>query len=57
MAVFVRHESWIGYSCTSFRFSIMLVALALAPALAPALEFPGKSRLNRDAYIMVQPIY
>jgi hypothetical protein len=30
-------------------FSIML--------LAHALEFPGKSRLNREAYMMLQPIY
>jgi hypothetical protein len=37
--------------------SIMLVTLALAPALAHVLEFPGKSRLSRDAYITVQPIY
>jgi hypothetical protein len=38
-------------------FSIMLVAVALTPAQAHALEFPGKSRLDRDAYITVQPIY
>jgi hypothetical protein len=37
--------------------SIMLVAVALAPALAHALEFPGKSRLSKEAYMMVQPIY
>jgi hypothetical protein len=38
-------------------FSILLVALALAPALAHALEFPGKNRLTREAYLAVQPIY
>jgi hypothetical protein len=38
-------------------FSILLLALAMAPALAHALEFPGKSRLNRDEYLAVQPIY
>jgi len=37
--------------------SILLVALAMAPALAHLLEFPGKSRLTRDAYLTVQPIY
>jgi len=37
--------------------SILLVALALAPALAHLLEFPGKSRLTKDAYLSVQPIY
>jgi len=37
--------------------SIALVAIALAPALAHALEFPGKSRLDRDAYLTVQAIY
>jgi hypothetical protein len=37
--------------------SILLVALAMAPALAHLLEFPGKSRLTKDAYLSVQPIY
>ena len=37
--------------------SILLVALAMAPALAHLLEFPGKSRLTKDAYLTVQPIY
>jgi len=37
--------------------SIVLVALAMAPALAHLLEFPGKSRLTKDAYLTVQPIY
>ena|SRR5947209_238926 len=37
--------------------SILLVALAMAPALAHVLEFPGKSRLTKDAYLTVQPIY
>ena len=37
--------------------SIMLVALATAPALAHALEFSGKRRLNQEQYKMVQPIY
>src|SRR6202007_2849531 len=36
--------------------SILLVALAMAPALAHLLEFPGKS-LTKDAYLAVQPIY
>lgn len=37
--------------------SILLVALAMVPALAHLLEFPGKSRLQKDAYLAVQPIY
>jgi hypothetical protein len=37
--------------------SILLVALAMAPALAHLLEFPGKRRLTKDAYLTVQPIY
>lgn len=37
--------------------STMLVAIALALALAHALEFPGKRRLDRDTYLAVQPIY
>jgi len=37
--------------------SVILVALAMAPALAHALEFPGKRRLDREAYLAVQPIY
>jgi len=37
--------------------SILLVAVAFAPALAHVLEFPGKRRLNKEAYLTVQPIY
>ena len=37
--------------------SILLVAIAMAPALAHLLELPGKRRLGRDAYLTVQPIY
>jgi hypothetical protein len=37
--------------------SILLVALAMAPALAHLLEFPGKKRLTKEAYLTVQPIY
>jgi hypothetical protein len=35
----------------------LLVAVAMVPAVAHALEFPGKMRLSRDAYLAVQPIY
>jgi hypothetical protein len=35
----------------------VLVAVAMVPALAHALEYPGKMRLSRDAYLTVQPIY
>lgn len=35
----------------------LLVAIAMALSLAHALELPGKMRLDRDAYLAVQPIY
>jgi hypothetical protein len=37
--------------------TLMLVALAMVPAVAHALEFPGKRRLPQDAYLTVQRIY
>jgi hypothetical protein len=37
--------------------AVVLVALAATPALAHALELPGKLRLSREAYLTVQPIY
>jgi hypothetical protein len=37
--------------------ALMLVALAMVPAMAHALEFPGKMRLSKDAYLTVQRIY
>jgi len=37
--------------------ALLLVAVALCPALAHALEFPGKRRLSKEAYLTVQPIY
>jgi hypothetical protein len=37
--------------------TLMLVALAMVPAVAHALEFPGKKRLSKDAYLTVQRIY
>jgi hypothetical protein len=37
--------------------SVILVAVAMVPALAHALELPGKLRLTRDAYFAIQPIY
>jgi len=37
--------------------SLCLVALALTPALAHALERPGKMRLGKETYLAVQPIY
>jgi hypothetical protein len=35
----------------------VIVALAMVPAVAHALELPGKKRLSRDAYLTAQPIY
>ena len=37
--------------------TLMLVALAMATAVAHALELPGKMRLPRDTYLAVQSIY
>lgn len=37
--------------------AVLLVAVAMALALAHALELPGKMRLSREAYAGVQPIY
>jgi len=37
--------------------TVILVVVAMAPALAHALELPGKMRLPKDAYFVVQPIY
>src|SRR5438270_856714 len=37
--------------------TVILVALAMVPALAHALELPGKMRLTKDAYVATQSIY
>lgn len=37
--------------------TVMLVALAMALAMAHALELPGKRRLSREQYLATQPIY
>jgi hypothetical protein len=37
--------------------AIVLTALAMAPALAHAFEFPGKKRLDKNSYVAVQAIY
>ena len=37
--------------------TILLAAIGMALSLAHALEFPGKRRLDRDAYLKVQAIY
>jgi hypothetical protein len=37
--------------------SVFLVAVAMALALAHALELPGKLRLDKETYIAVQTIY
>jgi hypothetical protein len=37
--------------------AIVLLAVTLALPLAHALEFPGKLRLSRDQYVVVQEIY
>jgi hypothetical protein len=37
--------------------TVLLVVLAMCPALAHALELPGKRRLTQEAYFAIQPIY
>ena len=37
--------------------TVLLVSIAMALALAHALELPGKMRLSKDAYTAMQPIY
>lgn len=37
--------------------TVIVVALAMTPALAHALELPGKRRLGKDAYFATQRIY
>ena len=37
--------------------TVILVSVAMAPALAHALELPGKLRLDREVYLQVQLIY
>jgi hypothetical protein len=37
--------------------TVFLVAVAMSLALAHALEYPGKKRLDRDTYLATQPIY
>jgi hypothetical protein len=37
--------------------TVMVVAVAMALVLAHALELPGKMRLSKEHYLIVQPIY
>lgn len=37
--------------------TLVIVAIAMVPALAHALELPGKRRLGKSDYLAVQPIY
>src|SRR5262245_3153911 len=37
--------------------AVLLVAIAMALALAHALELPGKLRVSKDTYLAIQPIY
>src|SRR5688500_18585260 len=37
--------------------AVILAALTMLPAVAHALELPGKKRLGKDAYFAVQGIY
>jgi hypothetical protein len=37
--------------------TLLLVSIAMAMSVGHALEMPGKMRLEKDAYLTVQPIY
>ena len=37
--------------------TVLTVAIAMSLALAHALEFPGKMRLSKEQYLVVQPVY
>ena len=37
--------------------TVILAVVALTPALAHTLEWPGKMRLRKEQYLAVQPIY
>ena len=37
--------------------TVLIVSIVMAMSLAHVLEYPGKLRLNRDAYFAVQTIY
>lgn len=37
--------------------TVIFVVLAMVPALAHALELPGKMRIAKDVYFAIQPIY
>src|SRR5262245_43244062 len=54
-------QRWQRGGCVVFQtlqlVSIVLVAGAMTPALAHALEYPGKLRLQKDAYAATQQIY
>ena len=37
--------------------TVVLVSVAMALSLAHALELPGKMRLSKETYCVIQPIY
>src|SRR5919108_2972453 len=43
--------------CVLRVLTVIFVAIAMALALAHALELPGKMRLEQEAYYAMQPIY
>lgn len=47
----------VGVTKSVHVLSLLLVSVAMATALAHALELPGKLRLDKAAYMTVQPIY
>jgi hypothetical protein len=56
MAMDLPLKGEMAYSIVQL-LTIVMSAIALAPALAHAFEFPGKQRLDRSAYMTVQTIY
>src|ERR687893_346787 len=56
-ATSARQEEAISMFDALQILTLLLVVLAMTPALAHALELPGKLRLPKDTYIAMQPIY
>jgi hypothetical protein len=53
-----REASRYQYMLDAFQIAtLLLVALAMATAVAHALELPGKMRLSKETYLAVQPMY
>jgi hypothetical protein len=53
----ILQDAWQADMLLLQVLTVFLVSVAMALALAHALEFPGKMRLSKDIYIATQSIY